>query len=275
MITIGCLGPAGTFSHTATIEFAKKYDETKIVFYSDFKSLIDAFKNNKVDEIVVPVSNSTGKAVIDVLKELQSMKPFYGIRELYLKIQQCLIGHGKIEDVEVVYSHSQGIMQCIGYLGELNDICIKITNSTAEAVKLASKTKNRSIAAIGSKESSIKFDVAIIEEDINDQGNNTTRFMLLNKNKTKPTGEDKTTLFFKIEDKAGSLEKVLRIFAENQINMTMLLSLPLEEKSNSRTFFVDADGHQDDENFKNALEEVIDEVKEIVVLGSYPKAKII
>lgn len=277
MIIIGCLGPEGTFSHVATIEFARKYDETKIVFYSNFKSLIEAFKNNEVDEIVVPISNSTGKAVIDVLKELQLMKPFYGIRELYLKIQQCLIGYGKIEDVKVVYSHSQGIMQCIGYLRGLNDICIKITNSTAEAVELASKTKDRSIAAVGSEEASRKFNVAIIEKDINDQGGNTTRFMLLNKNKTKPTGKDKTTLFFKIEDEAGSLEKVLHIFAENQINMTMLLSLHGEKKSSFRVFFVDADGHQDDENFKNALTNIKETkaMEEIVVLGSYPKAKII
>ncbi|MCK4591928.1 ACT domain-containing protein [Candidatus Parcubacteria bacterium] len=275
MITIGCLGPAATFSHVATIKFAKKYNETKIVFHSDFKSLIEAFKNNEVDEIVVPISNSTGKAVIDVLKELQLMKPFYGIRELYLKIQQCLVGYGKIEDVKVVYSHSQGIMQCIGYLGGLNDICIKITNSTAEAVELASKTKDKSIAAIGSEEASKEFNIAIIERDINDQGDNITRFMLLNKNKTKPTGKDKTTLFFKVEDKAGSLEKVLHIFTKNKINMTMLSSLPAEEISSSRTFFVDADGHCDDENFKNALTEVISKVKEIVVLGSYPKAETI
>ena len=275
MIIIGCLGPEGTFSHVATIEFARKYDENKIVFYSNFKSLIEAFKNNEVDEIVVPISNSTGKAVINVLEELQLMKPFYGIRELHFKIQQCLIGHGKIEDVKTVYSHPQGIMQCIGSLGGLNDICIKITNSTAEAVELASKTKDRSIAAIGSEEASRKFNVAIIERDINDQGGNTTRFMLLNKNKTKPTGKDKTTLFFKVEDKAGSLEKVLRIFAENQINMTMLSPLPAEEMSNFRTFFIDADGHCDDDNFKNALKWVIDEVNEIVVLGSYPKAETI
>ena len=275
MIRIGCLGPAGTFSHAATIEFAKEYDETEIVFYLDFKSLVKAFNDNEVDEIVIPVSNSTGDAVIDVLKELQFMEPFYGIRELYHKINQCLIGYGDINDVKVVYSYSQGILQCIGSLGEIKDVSIKISTSTAEAVKLISKMNNRSIAAIGSAQAAKEFNVKIIKEGMNDRGDNTTRFMLLNKNKTKPTGKDKTTLFFEIEDKLGSLEKVLHMFAKNKINMTMLSSFPSKGKSNFRTFFVDADGHCDDGDFKNALLDIksIKKVKEIVVLGSYPKAE--
>lgn len=275
MIIIGCLGPAGTFSHSATMEFAKEYGQIKTVFYPDFKSLIEAFNNSEVDEIVIPISNSSGKAVIDVLKELQLIRPFYGIRELYLKINQCLIGCGKIEDIRTVYSHPQGILQCIGYLGGIKDVSIKILASTAEAVERVSGKEDKTIAAIGSVEAAKEFNIGVIAEDINDRGDNTTRFMLLNKNKTNSTGKDRTTLFFKVADEAGSLEKVLHIFAKNKINMTMLSSLPAEEELNIRTFFVDADGHCNDENFKTALAEIesTNQVTEIVVLGSYLKAK--
>lgn len=274
MIKIGCLGPEETFSHKAAIEFAKEYTvEFKIVFYPDFKNLIKAFANDEVDEIVVPVKNSSGKAVIDVLIELRKIKQFYGIKEKYLKIKQCLIGRGKINDIKTVYSHKQGIIQCIDCLGKLDNISLKITKSTAQAVELVSKENDKSIAAIGSEEAARAFKVEIIEKDINDQEDNTTRFLLLNKNKTKSTGRDKTTVFFKIKNNIGSLENVLHIFTKNQINMTMLSSLPNEEKTNRSEFFVDADGHQDDANFKKALTEVKELVEEITILGSYPKAE--
>jgi prephenate dehydratase len=274
MITMGCLGPENTFSHEATIKFAEKYTEFEIVFYKDFKGLIEAFKNKEVDEIVVPLANSTGKAVVNVLRELQSMKSFYGIQELYLQVAQCLIGYGKIEDIKIVYSHPQGIKQTIESLSKLNDICIKICDSTAGAVQFVSNNKNKSIAAIGSKLASTNYQVPIIRE-ISDEEGSETRFLLLNNKKTKPTGNDKTTLFFRIADETGSLEKVVHIFTENKINMTMLSSMKKEEGANSRLFFVDADGHCDDENLAKALKEIeiMEGVDELVVLGSYPKAK--
>jgi len=274
MIKIGCLGPANTFSHEATIKFAEKYNEFEIVFYKDFKSLIKAFKNSKVDEIVVPLANSTGKAVVDVLRELQDMKSFHGIQELYLQVTQCLIGYGKIEDIKIVYSHPQGIKQTVESLSKLNDVCIKICNSTAGAVQFVSSKKDKSIAAIGPKFASINYQVPIIGE-ISDEDGSETRFLLLNNKKTKPTGNDKTTLFFRIADETGSLEKVVHIFTKNKINMTMLSSMRKEEGADSRLFFADADGHCDDENLAKALKEIeiMEGVIELVVLGSYPKAK--
>ncbi len=274
MTTIGCLGPENTFSHEAAIKFAEKYDEPEIVFYENFKSLIEAFKKNEVDEIVVPLANSTGKAVVDVLRELQGMKSFYGIKELYLQVTQCLVGYGKIEDIKVVYSHPQGIKQTVESLSKLKDICIKISNSTAGAVQFVSKKKDNSIAAIGSKFASENYQVPIIEE-ISDEGDSETRFLLLNNKKTKSTGKDKTTLFFRIEDNIGSLDKVLHVFANNNVNMAMLSVMKKENGSNSRLFFVDADGHCDDKNLEKALEKIgnMKGVIEIIVLGSYPKAK--
>lgn len=274
MIMIGCLGPASTFSHEAAIKFAEKYDKFEIVFYENFKSLIEAFKNNEVDEIVVPLENSTGKAVVDVLWELQSMKSFYGIQELYLQVTQCLIGYGKIEDIKVVYSHPQGIKQTVESLSKLDDVCIKIYNSTAGAVQFVSNKKDKSIAAIGSRFASVNYQVPIIGE-ISDEEGSETRFLLLNNKKTKSTGNDKTTLFFRIEDKTGSLEKVVHIFTKYGINMEMLSSMKKEEKSNSRLFFIDADGHVDNRNFADALRDIkgAEGVSEVVALGSYPKAK--
>lgn len=272
--TIGCLGPEGTFSHKAA-EITKDPEEI-IVFFSDFTDLINAFIKGRVEKIIIPIENSIAGSVIAVLDDLIEKKPFGIEKEVVMGINHFLIGFGFQDEIKIIHSHSQGISQCSNFINDAlrkhgNKIEIKITSSTATAVQLVAEAKDVSIAAIGSKEAAEKYKVPMIRGDIGNFSNNQTRFLLLSNEITRSTGNDKTTLIFRVENKNCSLAKVLLEFGENGINITMINSMPSKKKLGDYVFFMDIEGHRDDKNVETAISnlESTGKVKELIILGSY------
>lgn len=272
--TIGCLGPEGTFSHKAA-EITKNAEEI-IVFFPDFADLINAFIKGEVKKIIIPIENSIAGSVIAVLDSLIEKKPFGIEKEVILKIDHLLIGFGSQNEIKTIYSHPQGISQCFNFINDVlrrqgRKIGIKTTSSTAAAIQLVAETKDISIAAIGSKEAAERYKVPVIRGDIGNFSNNQTRFLLLSNKITRSTGNDKTTLIFRTENKSCSLAKVLLEFGKNGINITMINSMPSKKELGDYIFFMDIEGHQDDENVKIAISNLENSgnVKELIMLGSY------
>lgn len=272
--TIGCLGPEGTFSHKA-VETTRIIGET-IVFFSDFEDLINAFIKGKVEKIIIPIENSIAGSVVAVLDGLIEKRPFGIEKEVILEIDHLLVGFGSQDKIKTIYSHPQGISQCFNFIndvlrGQGRKMEIKTTSSTAAAIQLVAEAKDISIAAIGSKEAAERYKVPVIRGNIGNFSNNQTRFLLLSNKITRSTGNDKTTLFFRTENKSCSLAKVLLEFGKNGINITMINSMPSKKELGDYIFFMDIEGHQDDKNVKIAISnlESSSNVKELIILGSY------
>jgi len=142
------------------------------------------------------------------------------------------------------------------------------TSSTAVAAEIASKDDNA--AAVAGKLAAECYDLKIIAEKIEDRAKNTTRFLVISREKAKKAKRNKTSLMFSIEDEAGSLLKVLQLFARNQINLTKIQSRPLRNRSWEYLFFVDFEGHIDDPHIDKVIRSVSKRCIFLRALGSYP-----
>ena len=272
--TIGCLGPKGTFSHKAA-ETVKNSKET-VVFFSDFSDLINSFINRKVEKIIIPIENSIAGSVVAVLDGLIEKRPFGIEKEVIIGIDHFLIGFGSQYEIRTIYSHPQGISQCVNFINDVlrkqgNKIEIKTLSSTAAAVQLVAEKKDVSIVAIGSREAAERYKVPVLRGNIGNFSNNQTRFLLLSNKGTESTGNDKTTLFFRTENKSCSLAKVLLELGKGGINITMINSMPSKKELGEYIFFMDIEGHQDDENVKIAISNLKSsgKVEELIIFGSY------
>lgn len=197
-------------------------------------------------------------------------------KEFIIPISQNLLANNdiSIDNIKTVYSHSQAISQCQNYI-ENHNFKTHFTLSTAAAAKEASNTKDKTIAAIGSKKAAELYNLNILDENIQDVKNNQTRFIALSKKRTEITGNDKTSILFTLYDNnPGSLYETLGIFASNNINLSKIESRPSKEGLGNYIFFVDFEGHYKDEKILRILKEIKEKVYFLKVLGSYPIAKI-
>jgi prephenate dehydratase len=195
-------------------------------------------------------------------------------KEFVVPISQNLMANKgvSLENIKNVFSHSQAISQCQKYI-EKHKLKTHFTLSTAVAAK-SIKNINDS-GAIGSKKAAEIYGLEIVDENIQDTDNNQTRFVALGKKKTKPTGNDKTSILFTLHDNnPGRLYETLEIFAKNKINLSKIVSRPLKEGLGTYIFFVDFEGHSDDKKIKAILEKIEEKVYLLKVLGSYPIAEI-
>jgi prephenate dehydratase len=174
----------------------------------------------------------------------------------------------KLEDIKNVYSHSQALAQCQNYL-EVKNMKTHFTLSTSSAAKFI---KNMSDSgAIGTLKAAELYDLEVIDRNIQDLDNNQTRFIILSKKDHFITGNDKTSILFSlIGDNPGELYNILGIFAKNNINLTKIESRPSKEGLGKYIFFVDFEGHRNNDKISNILTLIKDEVSFMKILGSYP-----
>lgn len=271
MNRIGYLGPKGTFSHEAL----KKYIGSAPHLDIDFQSIPEIFEavgNNSLDEAIVPVENSIEGAVSATMDILAHEPGLMVKAELVLPIREnLLVKPGTvISDIRCVLSHPQPLGQCRKFLSErLPHALIKTVYSTSAA---AEEVMNGigGLAAIGSAASAEVYGLDIAMANIHDYDNNRTRFFIMGKKDAARTGNDKTSIIFSTEDKPGSLYRILDIFNLWDINMTRIESRPAKNMLGRYIFFVDIEGHREDENLKDALIMVGRKTSFLRILGSYP-----
>jgi chorismate mutase/prephenate dehydratase len=265
-MTIAYLGPEATFTHQAAI---RRFGSS--LRYSSQKTISDVFTDvskNRADYGVVPVENSTEGVVTHTL-DMFVDSDLKIVSQIVLRVQHCLLSHTRRSQVEKLYAHPQSLAQCRGWVQtNLPRAEIIETSSNARSAELAAK--DREAAAIAGVLAAEKYAVPVIEYDIQDNAANATRFLVLGRQCSPPTGGDRTSIMFSIVDRVGALYRALAPFRRYRINMTKIESRPSKRKAWEYFFFVDCDGHMNDKKVAKALGLLGMHCSYVKVLGSYP-----
>jgi chorismate mutase / prephenate dehydratase len=265
-MTIAYFGPEATFTHQAAV---RKFGSS--LNYSPHKTIADVFtevSKGRADYGVVPVENSTEGSVTHTLDMFVDSE-LKIVAQIILPIQQCLISKVKLDQIKKVYSHPQPIAQCREYIQtRLHHVEMVETSSTTRAAELAAQEPGA--AAIASALAAERYGLNILEKDIQDSSNNATRFFVLGRQCSPPTGRDRTSLILSIAHEVGALHDALSVFSKHKLNMTQIDSRPNKRKAWEYFFFVDCDGHYQDPKVSKALGELEKTCNFVKVLGSYP-----
>lgn len=268
-LTVAFLGPHGTFSHEAAIE--QFGDQIKLRPESSIKKVFEALQQNKADYALAPIENST-EGVVNKTLDCLIDTPLTICAEMILPIHHYLLSReNKIEDITQVYSHQQPLAQCQQWLEEnLPNAALLPAKSTSQACMLAAKEANT--AAIAGKIVLDYHNLNCIAEHIEDEKNNATRFYIMGNQEAKPTGKDKTSMLIWLGHKPGSLATLLNYFSQNNINLTLIQSRPYKKQIWEYFFFIEMEGHQQDEKVKKLLAQLNAAQITVKILGSYPGA---
>jgi chorismate mutase/prephenate dehydratase len=266
---IAFLGPEGTFTQAAALKhFGHSVQTLPLAAIDEVFREVEA---GSADYGVVPVENSTGGIVSHTLDTLiNSSLKICG--EVELRIHQHLMGRmTSLADVRCVYSHSQSLAQCREWLdAHLSGIERSDLSSNAEAARRAAAEEGA--AAIAGEVAAELYGLSILARNIEDQPNNTTRFLVIGRKAVPPSGSDKTSLLVATRNKPGALYHLLAPLAQNGVSMTRIESRPSRQGMWEYVFFLDIDGHAQDGKVAAALRDLEAEASLFKILGSYPKA---
>ncbi len=233
---------------------------------------IDVFSGVEAGDFdlgVVPVENSLEGAVTQV-NDLLTATHLKVIGETKVDVRHCLLATDTTDyrEIRVVYSHPQALAQCRDFLMR-NKLEARPYYDTAGAAKMLARENPRAAAAIASALCAELYDLDIIKEGIEDGPSNSTRFLLLSKAPYAGSG-DKTSVIFAVAHEAGKLYSVLKLFAEAQINLTRISSMPLRSDPGNYSFFLDFEGSQADAKVVDVLQKIEKMTISLKNLGSYP-----
>jgi prephenate dehydratase len=271
MLKVSFQGESGAYSQAAAVSFFKEPIET--VPFPTFYEALDATENGRTDFTVLPVENSLEGSVGESYDLLLTTR-LNVVCEIYHRISHCLISLQNLEKIDTVYSHPQALGQCRKFIQE-NHLKSIPTYDTAGSVKILLNLNTDNIACIASKKAAEIYGVPIIREGIEDNPNNYTRFLVLAKKKKERSSRDKTSIIFSIKHLPGALYSILEKFNANGINLTKIESRPTKSTPWEYNFYVDFEGHQDNNNIKETLENIQPNTIFLKILGSYPRAELI
>jgi prephenate dehydratase len=263
---IGYFGPPGTFTEEAALTVKGKHRA-----FNTISDVFKAVKSAEVDCGVVPIENSIEGSVGITLDLFTHDYDLMIKKEIILPIRHNLIinHNAEIGDIKIVYSHSQALSQCRKFIEDLNVETCSVT-STSKAAELI--LGNKSKAAIGTVRAARINNLKIAAYNIQDYKNNLTRFVVINSEDHIRTGNDKTSIVFSLsEDRPGGLYEILGDFANENINLTKIESRPSKEKLGKYIFYIDFEGHHEDEIINNILNMIKSKVGSLKIFGSYPK----
>lgn len=261
-------GVPGAYSQQAMIKFFGEDIENFNV--KTFKDAFVAVDEGRADYAVLPIENSTAGTINDVYDLLFSYD-CYIVAETDVLVRHALLGtkDSTLEDIKVVYSHPQGLMQCNEYLEEHEDWQRIAKENTAGSAMKVMKENDKSHAAIASTMAAKIYGLKVLEENINRNNENTTRFVIVSRKRVFREDANKVLVSFETAHKTGSLYNILSHFIFNGINMTSIESRPIREKNWEYRFFVEAVGNILDEGMQNALIGIKNEASYLKVIGSY------
>ena len=271
-VKIAYLGPTVTYTHQAAM---KKFGAS--VDYEPCTSISDVFtevERERSDYGVVPVENSTEGAVNHTL-DMFIDSPLKIYAEVFLPIHHNLMSVGNpISSITQVYSNPQVFGQCRLWLeSNLRKAQLIDTASTSEAAQIVANNTNREgIACLASGMAASVYGLKVLASSIEDNPSNTTRFIVISRNESKPSRKDKSSIVFEVKDKAGALYDILKPFKEAKVSLTNIDSRPSKKKVWSYFFFVDFEGHHDEPRIQKTLKNLERHCTFFKVLGSYPKA---
>lgn len=269
---IGYQGVEGSFSEEALIKYFKSY--SKLQNYEEFSDVFKALENNEVKYAILPIENSYTGAITAVYDLLVKYN-FYIIGEECIKIDQHLMSveGASLDTIKEVYSHPQGFEQSKGFLSKYPDLRIIPYHNTAISAKHIADLQDKTKAAIGSKRAADIYGLNIVKESINDKKDNHTKFIIIGKDLNYDDSCNKVSVVFSLDDKAGTLYRLLSHFAENNINMIKIESRPNKHESWKYLLYVDFEGNLKDETVKNALKLIEKNSGYFKIIGNYKNSK--
>jgi len=263
-------GERGAYSDAASISFFG--DDIEVIPCPTFADVLKNTENGVSDYSVLPVENSLEGSVGESNDLLLSTN-LKAVNEIYHRIHHCLIGTGSLADIDTVYSHPQALGQCRQFIQE-NSLKTIPSYDTAGSVKIIKDLNKSNVACIASKNAAEIFGVPVIQDGIEDNANNYTRFLIFSKEKNDKTENSKTSIIFSVKHEAGALYQIINEFYQNKINLTKIESRPNKNTLGEYNFYVDFEGHQDDSTVKDVLQKLRDNTTFLKILGSYPIAKL-
>jgi chorismate mutase / prephenate dehydratase len=264
-LRVGYLGPIATFAfEAATRQFGSSATLVPC------RTIADVFletQRRDVDYGVVPVENSTGGVVAHTLDQLLE-SDLQVCAQIQLPVSFTLASKGPLAGITRVYSHPQAFAQCRRWLAENLPGATQLeTASTAAAAEMAQDPESAAIATEGAAE---LYGLPVLARRIEDVATNVTRFLVIGQHASGPTGRDQTAVVFGVNDRVGALQDALRSLAENGINLTRIESRPSRRRIWEYVFFVDLDGHPEDEAVARALVGLRASCSFVRVLGAWP-----
>jgi len=269
-LKVSYLGPEGTYTQAAV--------------YKHFGHAVGARAAAAIDEIfrevesgaatygVVPIENST-EGVVNSTLDLLAHTPLSICGEVWLPVHHHLLSnHKKLADIKTIYAHAQSFAQCRKWLDakcpKAERVAVASNGLAAQMVKKARKG-----AAIAGQSAAELYALGMRASNIEDDPNNTTRFLVIGRQNPEPTGKDMTSLVMSAhKDRAGALFQLLEPFAQSGINLSKIESRPSRRAIWDYNFFIDLEGHQDDDKVKPVLDLIRSRAAMFKVLGSYPRA---
>jgi len=271
-IRVSYLGPEGTFSEQAVRQhFGRAVEALPAA------SVDEAFRraeSGAVQFTVVPVENSTEGAVGRTL-DLLLATPLRICAEIELRVRQNLLSRAhEIPAVKKIYSHSQSLAQCNGWLAQHLPHAERVpVTSNAEAARRAAEEAGS--GAVAGEAAAERYGLSVLARAIEDDPNNTTRFLVLGNVDPAPTGKDRTSLVMSAENKPGAVHALLTPLAQHRVSMTRIESRPSRAKASrwEYVFFIDVEGHEKDPAVAQALAALREKTPFLKILGSYPAAQ--
>ncbi len=266
-LTIAYLGPEATWSHQAARE--KFGASVNYAAQSSIAEVFNVVSRKNADYGVVPIENSTEGAVNYTLDQFVDSE-LKVCAQFSLRIENNLIAKIPRAEIRKVYSHPQVFGQCRQWLRHhLPGVDLIEVASTTHAAELSAREPHS--AAIAGRMAAEVYGLNVLESSVQDSPNNTTRFLVIGHNTCPPTGDDKTSLMFCVQDKPGALFNALEPFKRLRLNMSKIESRPSKRKAWEYFFFVDVEGHSHDKALIKALDELSKHCTFVKILGSYPK----
>lgn len=278
---VGYLGPQGSYSHVAAVkQFGSSVD------FEDLHEIGGVFtevRRGHVNYGIVPIENSTGGGIVETLGAFQAARgDLTIIAEVQIEIHHAMLANCAPKDVKRIYSKPEVFSQCRMWLATQYPRAELIASaSSSKAAETAAEESKTAVsighvphsAAIGSELAGHIYGLNVLFSRIEDNPNNLTRFFVISRQKAQRTGDDKTSIMFTTADKPGALVSVLQVFDRAGINLSHIDKRPSGRENWTYTFFIDAQGHRDDPAMSAAIAEASEHCQEMVVLGSYPRAR--
>ncbi len=272
MKKIAVQGIVGSFHEDAALKYFD--EEIEVIECKTFTKVCQLVDTDEVDYAVMAIENSIAGSL---LKNYQLIRDYHLriIGEVFLHIQMNLmvVPGVKPGDITDIYSHPIALQQCIEYIekyypkAELHE-----GMDTAGAARLISETRNMNAAAIGNLRSAELYKLKIVETGVETNKKNYTRFLILSKHGIPTEKANKASLCFEVGHFYGALARVLNVFADNEINLSKIQSVPIIGKPNEYNFHVDIEWEKL-ENYEKAIPQVLKKVSSLAILGEYERGK--
>lgn len=265
-----CFGEHGAFTEQAMVEvFGKNITSFN---KQTFRAVMEAVAEGEAKYGVLPIENSSTGGITDIYDLLVDYDVTI-VAEHVVKVEQDLLGvpGAELSDIKMVYSHPQGLMQCAKFLEEHSEMNTKSFSSTAGAAKKVAVEQDKTQAAIAGKSAAELYGLEVLQESINYESNNFTRFIIITNQKIFLSDANKLSLCFEIKHQAGALYNMLSNFYYNDLNLTKIESRPIENRNWEYRFFVDVEGNVNSPGVGNALATMQEFASKLSVLGNVAK----